>query len=198
VAMERHADWVRKRTGVAVEVHGFDAGSGLPPPQHSYDCPFAFRGGEFAMDEGALRARLSGARLWLGDVNERIDDFLATSYAPIGFVSHDFDYYTSTRDAMRLFAVDAERLLPRITMYFDDLAGYPYTTATGEWAAIEEFNASSADRRIANIWGLKFQLGAPFRFAHWNESLFLLHVFDHAGYNALEPQAEQLTTALAT
>jgi hypothetical protein len=148
------------------------------------------------MDEQALRSRLSGAHLWLGEVADRLSDFLATPFPPVGFVSHDFDFYTSTRDAMRLFTIEPSHLLPRVTMYFDDLAGYPYSTAVGEWLAIEEFNAAvSPHRRIANIWGLKFHLGA-FRFAWWNESMFMLHVFDHAHYSDPEPQVGALATDL--
>ena len=88
VAMERHATWVSERTGIQIEIHGFDAGSGMPPSDDLHDCPFHFHGGEFAMDEGALRSRLSSSKLWLGEVGSRVNQFIATPAAPIGFVAH--------------------------------------------------------------------------------------------------------------
>lgn len=188
VAMEDHARWLQERIGVEIEIHGFDAGSGLPPSDHPLDSPFAFGGGEFEMDEEALRARLDSSTLWIGEVRDRLAEFVERSTPPIGFVSHDFDYYTSTRDALTLFELPPERLLPRVTNYFDDLAGYPYSTCTGEWRAIEEFNAGNEQRRIGRVFGLKHQLPGAYRFAVWNESIFVLNVFDHPRYNAPEPQ----------
>jgi hypothetical protein len=71
-------------------------------------------------------------------------------------------------------------------MYFDDLIGYPYTTVTGEWAAINEFNATHKDRQIGQIYGSKYYLGRAYRFALWTDRLFVLHVFSHSAYNAQE------------
>jgi hypothetical protein len=71
-------------------------------------------------------------------------------------------------------------------MYFDDLLGYPYTTVTGEWAAIEEFNSTHKFRRLGHVYGLWHCLGRSYRFAPWNELFFVLHVFDHSGYNLRE------------
>lgn len=186
VAIEHHADHVQRLTGIKVQVHGFDTGGGLPSTGDPLDCPFAFRGGEFRMDEGVLRSRLKKAKLWLGDVREQVVDFIASETAPIGFISNDFDYYTSTRDSFECLRIEPDRLLPRVSMYFDDLAGYPYSTLTGEWAAITEFNLADQRRQIAQVWGLKFQLGAAYRHAWWNESMFVLHLFDHGDYSNRE------------
>jgi hypothetical protein len=71
-------------------------------------------------------------------------------------------------------------------MYFDDLSGYPYSTANGEWAAIEEFNATHQDRRLGFVHGLKHTRGGSYRFAHWPELFFTLHVRDHPDYNRPE------------
>jgi hypothetical protein len=129
-------------------------------------------------------------------VRDRLDEFVTSQAPPIGFVSHDFDYYTSTRDALGLFALPHERLLPRVTNYFDDLAGYPYSTRTGEWRAIEEFNADNEQRDLGRVFGLKHQLPGAYRFVPWNESIFVLHVFDHPQYNTPEPQVSAFDLGL--
>jgi hypothetical protein len=187
--MERHATVVERLAGLSIHVVGFDSSAGLPSRTDPRDCAFAFRGGEFAMDEPKLRARLRRADLRLGDVAQTVREFMSSNFAPIGFVANDLDLYTSTRDSLAIFEAKPERLLPRVTMYFDDLLGYPYTTASGEWAAIEEFNASHRRRCIARICGLAHCLGRRYRFAGWPESFFVLHSFDHPAYNAREERA---------
>ena len=47
-------------------------------------------------------------------------------------------------------------MLPRVSMYFDDLTGYPYATVTGERAVINEFNQQTQHRQIGQIYGLKY------------------------------------------
>jgi hypothetical protein len=79
------------------------------------------------MDERKLRARLHRADLRLGDVAQTVRELMSSDFAPIGFVANDLDLYTSTRDSLAIFEAKPERLLPRVTMYFDDLFGYPYT-----------------------------------------------------------------------
>jgi hypothetical protein len=186
VAMQQYAMNVERIWNVSIQVVGFDTSTGLPPPTDPRDCPFAFRGGEFTMDEVKLRARLRGAELWLGEVAETIGTFASHSFAPVGFVANDLDLYTSTRDSFALFDLEPHRLLPRVTMYFDDLIGYPYTTASGEWAAIEEYNSTHTDRRFGQMYGLKHRLGRTYRLSVWPDSFFVLHVFDHPAYNSKE------------
>lgn len=186
LAMEQHAAIVERLWDLSIQVVGFDTAAGLPTRTDPRDCSFAFRGGEFVMNEGKLRARLRRADLRLGDVADTVRAFIGHDFAPIGFVANDLDLYTSTRDSLALFDVEPGRLLPRITMYFDDLFGYPYTTASGEWAAIEEFNATHKDRRLGQVSGLKYCLGRRYRLASWAESFFVLHVFDHPAYSAKE------------
>jgi hypothetical protein len=183
VVMEKHAEVVERQYDLSIEIVGFDMASGLPPRTEPRDSPFAYQSGEFEMNVEKLRSRLKRATLRLGDVSETIPQFMQEDFAPIGFVSNDLDLYTSTRDSLALFRVDAHRLLPRVSMYFDDLIGYPVTTAVAEWAAIKEFNTLSPDRQIGQIYGLKHCLGKRYRFALWPEVSFVLHVFDHGAYN---------------
>jgi hypothetical protein len=186
VAMEQHAASVEQLWSVSIHVVGFDTSSGLPRGTHPFDCPFAFRGGEFTMDAEKLRARLHRAELRLGDITETGRTFAAASFPPVGFVSNDLDLYTSTRDSFVLFDLPPERFLPRVTMYFDDLMGYPYTTITGEWAAIEESNSIRKNRQLGHIYGLEHHIGRTYRFAAWPRAFFVMHVFDHPAYNAPE------------
>jgi hypothetical protein len=186
VAMEQYAALVEQQWGISINLVGFDTSSGLPHRTNPRDCPFAFRGGEFAMDERKLRSRLLRAELRLGDVADTVRAFASEQFAPIGFISNDLDLYTSTRDSFHLLNLEPHRLLPRVAMYFDDLLGYPYTSVTGEWSAINEFNTVCENRQLGKIHGLKYALGPHYRFAHWTEEFFVLHVFDHPAYNSPE------------
>ena len=53
------------------------------------------------MREPLLQARLGNAGLVLGDIAKTGADFLASAPPPIGFVSFDLDYYSSTVAASR-------------------------------------------------------------------------------------------------
>ena len=189
LAMESHAGLVEKLWQVNIEVVGFDMASGLPPRDEPRDCPFAFSGGaggEFAMDETTLRSRLRRAELLLGDIAGTAANFMQDKHAPIGFVSNDFDLYTSTRDSLKLFTADSRLCLPRVHMYFDDIIGYPYTTQNAEFAAIDEFNRLQEQRKIGLYYGLKYCLGPRYRFAQWAEKIFVLELFDHEQFNMAE------------
>jgi hypothetical protein len=186
IAMEQHAALVEEHFGIAVQVVGFDNSSGLPQRTDPRDCPFALQAGDFPMDEPKLRARLKRAELRLGDVADTVPSFMLDRFAPIGFVANDLDLYTSTRDSFKIFDVNHALLLPRVTLYFDDLLSYPYTTATGEWAAIHEFNSRSENVQIGQVYGLKHTLGSDYRLANWTDLIFVLHFFHHPAYNMPE------------
>lgn len=186
VAMEKHAELVEQTWGVKIDTVGCDMGSGMPERNDGRDCPFAFQGGEFAMDELKLRSRLRRSELILGDVADTVEKFTTGKFAPIGFVSNDLDLYTSSIDSFALFNQAWDALLPRVAIYCDDLIGYPYTTAHGEWVAIKEFNANKSERQIGQIYGLHHCLGMEHRFKPWTDMFFVLNVFDHERYNAPE------------
>ncbi len=191
LALERAAAAASAFSGVQIEVHGFDAGSGMPPPVDHRDLPWLIEPGWFEMDEAALRARLRGARLWLGPVAETVADFVRADPAPVGFIAFDLDYYSSTIDSFALLEAPAPLLLPRVVAYFDDVFGYGWTDFTGERAAIEDFNAAHAERKIGKIHGLRFSLPESEQSLAWHEQMYLVHLFDHPQYRAPEgPLAE--------
>ena len=145
VALQAVAAEAERALGVGVRVYGFDTGKGLPPPRDHRDAPFLMEGGDFPMDEEALRSRLERAELVLGDVDRTVPDFLESRPAPVGFISFDLDYYSSTRDALRLLDGDSAAFLPRVLCYFDDVHCYPWGDSIGARLAIREFNEERRD-----------------------------------------------------
>jgi hypothetical protein len=184
LALEDHARRVTRETGVDIDVYGFDSGSGLPPPDDYRDMPYAWEQGFYAMDVEKLRNRLTSAELLIGDVRDTVQRFGETNPAPIGFISFDLDYYSSTTAALRVLDLPFENLLPRVFCYFDDVAGGPaycYNEFTGELLAINEFNQAHADRKLARIAGLRHNFRTlP---ALWHEQIYVAHLFKHPHYN---------------
>ncbi len=184
LGLENHARSVTRETGVEIEIYGFDSGSGLPAPDDYRDMPYAWEQGFYAMDVEKLRNRLTSAKLVLGDVRETVPSFGESNPAPIGFISFDLDYYSSTTAALRILDLPFETLLPRVFCYFDDVAGGPaycYNEFTGELLAINEFNQAHEDRKLARIAGLRHNFRSlP---ALWHEQMYVAHLFKHPHYN---------------
>lgn len=175
VALERAA---AAAPGVEVEVHGFDTGAGLPAPADHRDTPYVHAAGHFPMDEAALRARLTSAQLHLGLVRDTLAAW--STDVPVGFVALDLDYYSSTVDALALFALPPERLLPRVLVYVDDAHGYPWGDTNGPRLALREFSAPS--RAIDYLYGMRHLVPRGSFEARWPEALWLAHVYDHPRY----------------
>lgn len=189
VALEAAAAEAERALGVAIKVHGFDTGEGMPPATDPRDAAFLMERGDFPMDQGALRGRLERAELVLGDVASTVPTFLESGPAPVGFVAFDLDYYSSSRDALRLFDGDSAALLPRVLCYFDDIHGYPWGDSIGVRAAIREFNDGHRDRKIDAIEGMRYLIDATVAGQggeRWVEALYLAHLFDHPRYGEFE------------
>lgn len=184
VAMEGHAEVVSKRSGIAIEVFGFDTGEGMTPPKDYRDMPYRFAEGNYKMDVEKLKGRLRSAQLVLGDVAVTAKSFFDSfNPAPIGFVSFDMDYYSSTMDAFSMFSEEQpdEFFLPRIQCYFDDIIGSEassYNDFVGELAAIRDFNQATESVKIAESRVFR---GYPINFA-WYHQIYVMHRFTHARY----------------
>jgi hypothetical protein len=182
---------------VGVDVYGFDHGVGLPPPTDYRDLPYAWQAGQFHMDERALRSRLKAAKLVLGDVRQTLEPFLkGNDFAPIGFVSFDLDYYSSTVAALAFLKGTPSRLLPRVYAYFDDTIGPDnelHCEYVGELLAIEEFNRDHSDRKLAPIHCLRHKRILP---ASWNDAMYVLHTFEHPQYGTYIPTGVDMGLAL--
>ncbi|MFI5617653.1 hypothetical protein [Streptomyces sp. NPDC051567] len=191
LALAEHAGYYAKATGVEVRIVGFDAGDGLPPGRSVRDLPYLFGAGFYPMDKARLVSRLGGAAdVVIGDVTETVPRYLETNAHtlrthPVGFVSFDLDYYSSTVSALNLFrGGDPGRLLPRVTCYLDDLPGT--IAEIGEAAAMAEFNAEHDDRAISRVLGLRPFI--PFD-PPWADQIYVHHYFSHPHYPALEAGA---------
>ncbi len=180
VALERIAAWVSRRSGVAIDVVGFDSGAGLPRPQDYRDLPNLWSEGHFPMDPEALKARLTTARLVLGPVAETVAEFVAGSHGPIAFVSFDLDLYSSTVDALALFRGKTAATLPRVVCYFDDIIGFSHSDFSGERLAIAEYNDAHETRKLSPLYGLRWVLD---REEWWTDMMFMYHCFEHRRYN---------------
>ena len=136
------------------------------------------------MDEDALRRRLSSAKLVLGRLETTITEFLESDAPPIGFVSFDLDYYSSTMEAFRIFGGVSTSRLPRVYCYFDEIF-YPeiccHNEYIGELAAIKDFNSASENRKLCSLNLLRNMRPNP---AAWNDQIYVMHDFCHPLYCA--------------
>ncbi|GAB3949502.1 hypothetical protein GCM10028832_01680 [Streptomyces sparsus] len=187
LALAEHARYYSAATGVAVRVVGFDGGLGMPATEDPRDLPYLFGPGFYTMDEDRLRAHLGAAELVIGDLAETLPGYLrsraeALREHPVGFVSLDLDYYSSTTAALDLFrGPDHEHLLPRVTCYLDDLPGT--IEQIGEAAAIADLNAAHPDRPTGRVLGLR--AFTPFD-PPWADQIYVHHRLDHPDYASLE------------
>jgi hypothetical protein len=183
LALERLAESISKEVGVGISVLGFDSGKGMPPPVDYRDLPHVWGQGFYQMDVGALRAKLGRAELVLGDVGETVPKTVgAGRHPPIGFVSFDLDYYSSTKAAFRMFDFPASTRLPRVYCYFDDITGPEIACMNeyvGELLSIKEFNDEHGRMKISKVVSLWTERERP---NSWNEKIYVCHDFDHPTY----------------
>ena len=184
LALEKYAEEYGRRAGIQVEVYGFDTGHGLPATSDYRDLGYVWKRGAYKMDVEGLKARLKSAKLLLGDVRDTVSEFVRSEHAPIGFISFDLDYYTSTAAALEVFTDRDGGLLPRVICYFDDVAsdGYQlHCDQVGELLAIREFNRDeSSGHVLAPIGILRTDLMFP---SIWMQHLWVYHRFQHPDYN---------------
>ncbi|HLK86528.1 MAG TPA: hypothetical protein VKT27_08470 [Candidatus Binataceae bacterium] len=177
-------------TGVRVNVVGFDSGVGMPEPLDYRDHPELYALGDFPMDQAKLKQALpANAELRIGALAQTLVAFNAEEHAPIGFASVDVDYYSSTREALRLFAdADASKYVAVPLLYFDDIMFETHNEWSGELLAINEFNAQQANRKIAVDRFLPTR--RIFRNARWLRQIYVLHLFDHPWRSSLKRRRE--------
>jgi hypothetical protein len=117
--------------------------------------------------------------LVIGDIRDTFSQWLHRDVrAPVGFISIDVDYYSSTIAVLNALAgCDAEALLPIASVYLDDILCFGVPRCTGELAAVEEFNRRSRTRQFDRAdWVSEFR---PYREALWLRRLFDFYCFDH-------------------
>jgi len=156
IAAEAFASSVQHETGVALDIYGFDMGSGLPLPLDYRDMPYHWKPGYYRMDEAALRAKLNLAQLILGPVSGTMPGYLSANRfgrSPIGCIFFDLDFYSSTTDAFKIFDGPSETRLPRVICYMDDIVGESerHSEFTGVLGAIADFNESHESMKISRL-----------------------------------------------
>ncbi len=191
--LEYHAREIEQALGIEIEIYGFDTGKGLPRPVDYRDLPYHWKEGFFAMDGEKLQARLTRAKLVLGDIAETSRDFFEKHQpAPIAAIMHDFDFYSATAAALCMFEAPEKYFLPRVFCYFDDIIGSEtelYNDYTGERLAINEFNCAHETKKLAAAQHL---LARRIR-ETWHHQIFIYHDFEHSRYNDfVSDGAEQL------
>lgn len=182
--LEENCIAIRKKLGINIEIFGFDLEVGLPEALDYRDLPYAWEKGYFKSDFKILKSRLKKAKLIVGDVKETVETFFAKyDPPPIGFISFDLDYYSSTKNALKIFDKNSERFLPRAFCYFDDIIGSEteyHCEYVGELLAISEFNAERENMKLGKINGMKYKRKVP---NQWNEQTYVCHIFEHSKYN---------------
>lgn len=189
VALETIAAEVSKALNVSIDVYGFDAERGMPAAADYRDVPYLWREGDFRMDHEKLKSCLRNARLILGPVDRTVPEFLPRYRpAPVGFVSFDLDYYSSTMTAFNLWDGEPAFFLPRTFCYFDDI-GPGISEHAGEFQAIKDFNSERRDKKIDPIKWLSFTRRIP---SLWNQRMYVLHDFNHPLYARPPETGQQL------
>lgn len=168
---------------IACDIVGFDSGQGLPAPQGYRDHPEIWSAGHFTPDKIQLAAQLPvNARIIYGDVQETVPQFCSAlnQSKPIGFVSLDLDYYSSTKKALDIFLSAAEHYLPSVLVYVDDIERLlTYNSYCGEMLALTEFNQEHRFRKIE-----RKLVRMDRRPKYWHRQIYCCHVLDHPVRNA--------------
>lgn len=182
VALEAIKEIIERYLPIKIRLFGFDIGSGLPMAVDYRDLPYHWQSGFYEMDVKLLRSQLKTAELVLGPISETIPTFISRPNvdAPIGMISFDLDYYSSTVDAFRIFRIDLAAILPRVMCYMDDVIGTTecYSDFTGERLAIAEFNQQNTAQKISPCYDFE-----DFAIERWQQKIMIYHDFTHPLYN---------------
>jgi hypothetical protein len=174
------AEKVTKTTGVDIQIFGFDTGKGMPPPVDYRDHPEYYNTGDFPMNKALLEEKTKGkATIIFGEIAESLARLKArvSEAAPVGFISIDVDYYSSTKDVFALFELPAHYFLPLTYLYFDDIHMPHHNSKCGELLAIKEYNEKHSLRNIE--YHSFFLHQRIFKNAIWTKQLYYYHVLDH-------------------
>jgi hypothetical protein len=192
LSFEYHAAQVCKLIQIEIEIYGFDRAEGLPKPVDYRDLPYHWREGFYKMDVKALESRLTKSKLILGDISHTLNSFFENyNPAPIGAISFDLDFYSSTKSALAVLNANHKHLLPRIFCYFDDTIGSDislYNDFTGQRLAINEFNQENENIKLGFPYDLTNTEGENY---WWKNQIWIAHLFDHPHYNTFVSDTEQ-------
>ncbi len=191
VSLEEHAATISRLVQIEIEIYGFDTAEGLPKPIDYRDLPYHWKEGFYKMDLELLKSRLRNAKLVLGDVADTLVTFFEKyKPAPVGAISFDLDFYSSTKSALAVFHGEHQFLLPRVFCYFDDTIGSEveaYSDFTGQRLAIHEFNLENELIKLGFPYCLlNGRITSP-----WRNQIWVAHLFNHPDYNTFVSDTEQ-------
>lgn len=185
MAMAKYAEIVQRNLGIKISVIGFDSGAGMPRHEDYKDHPELYLQGDFPMQEpGKLQNILPGnTRLVICNLNTDDWSTLVSPEAPMGFISIDVDYYSSTKNLLEhLMKADSKKLMPNILFYFDDISLDNHNRYQGELLAIDESNAKPSLRKFDPYYS-RLKTKQIFYNAPWLYHIYQLHVLDHPQRN---------------
>lgn len=180
ISMEYIIKKVEALVGIEIALFGFDTGTGLPAIEDYKDKPHVHEAGDFPMDVDKLQARLTKARLIIGDIKDTLAGFVKSKPDPVAFIVFDVDMYSSTVSALQLLEASESVLMQRVFCFFDDyLACGDFD---GERLAVTEFNESHPMRKISPIHGRSHMVPERLsRRACWHKYQ-MAYIFDHSKY----------------
>jgi hypothetical protein len=196
VALERIAQVLQTIFAIDVDIYGFDAVAGMPKSKDHRDLPNLWREGHYPLDRGRLEQKLNKAKLFLGMVEETVSQFIDSKPAPIAFIAFDLCFYSSTAHAFQVFEADQSVLLPRVHCFFMNILARTFGDHNGERAAISDFNASHAMRKISKIHGLQYYVRGSLARQRWVEQFYMAHIFDHELYGSYDGLIRETTRDL--
>ena len=178
--MVKIAKGITTEYGINFNIVGFESGEGLDSALNHKDHPEIWEPGAFRPTSiHDLEQRFQGkAKLQIGKIENTVDAFLnkITPQYPIGFIAVDVDRYQATVATLRALKGSAEKYLPTVSVYFDDIAQYESNRWCGELAAIHEFNTTHDLRKID---GDRTLYDRPNPNAKWHKKMFTFQCFDH-------------------
>ena len=192
INIQRIASKLQKRMGVEFNIYGFDNITGMPTHKDYRDHPDLYKEGDFKMDYESLEKKLtSNVRIIKGDIKSNIKQFLQSlsPESPIGFVSLDVDYYSSSVDALTVFDDDSSKYLDIVYLYVDDIHKEEHNSLCGELLAIKEFNERH-DKMVIEKHPF-LESNRIFKRANWIKHMYFLHVLNHKHRNIIHEHESQ-------
>tara|TARA_Y100000294_G_scaffold160935_1_gene164955 strand:- start:507 stop:1331 length:825 start_codon:yes stop_codon:yes gene_type:complete len=159
---------IKKLYNIDYQIYGFDSGKGLPESNHNKDVKYKWSSNDFAVNKFYSIKKLNNVKLIVGNVKNTINDFIKKNFSqePIGFISFDMDYFTSTSQSFKIFKSQQKNFIPRPILYFDDFI--LTSEFEGEYLAINNFNSKNKNNKISSIGELAEQMSI-----YWNKWIFL-------------------------
>ena len=185
---------ISEETKIGFRIVGFDTGEGLPEIEGYKDHPEIWSAGDFTMpSRDELVKKMDGrAEIIFGDIKDTVKPFLndLNQNAPLGFIAVDVDTYSGAKSVLRCLTGPPELYNPAVSIYCDDISFFFANDWCGELAAVREFNAENAMRKIDRDRSLPGT--RPVRSRGWHQHMFICHILDHQARN-VTPRKGKLT-----